>query len=1009
MSLDATSDAGAIGNGASRSPMPSSGDALLEVIRATDNVDAVWDSWRDVASTVVVERIVAAADGMPRLVARDGGAALPCARRLVELADRTGDARAAATARLGLAIACSYGNAFKDALVTLDDAARRAVDDAVLSARVQMARMHALARLGQLDDAAHAGERALEALDDERHRDVAAKAQANLGVIERMRQRPERAIERFRAALATWGPDPIGRAQLTSNLAEALLELDRFTAAEEAFRAALTALVTAGSEQAARIVEGNLADLLARQGRLKEALEHYERVRRCFIAENARGDAARLQAEEADAFAQTGLTQEAIVEYRSALPDLEACGLVAEAIRARLGLVRALARSGRRDEAQRVLEEGPSRDAIPAAYLGRVHRCEGEISRMRGDLRGAERAFLAAIAAASKQPIEQAICAAGLATVMLAEGRAGDALPHVEAALAIASQRLCRPLEADLLDLKARCLCGVGRGDAAIATWRDSLQRYETLRGTLQAERHRVAFTASHAAAAESFLVELLRRGDRASLLEAVAVAERVRGRSLLELVAGTADFAAIAAAEADDPTAAELLREAAEIRHEANALFSRIERDPEAAISDTWRAHVLALEARGRVVESRLGATHRLSGLLASPPDAPAIERLARPGMALVSYVVANGRLLGFAVVGGCAHGADLGDVVSIADAVERWRFQVHRSLVSTHSTPSSSRAARLEADLVAASAALGQLVLEPLWRHVRDVAAIEFVPAGPLHAASFATLVVDGAPLIDTHEVASVPSAGLLASLRATNTRPVGRTLVVGVADDAAPAIAGEARAIAAVEPNSTLVVGTEATVARVSELAASADLVHLAAHGRFVPESPIHSGIRLSDRWFTVRDALSLRLPGSIVVLSGCDTGRVSVDGGDEVTGLLRGFFAAGARSIVLSSWPVHDEATVELMTAFHQSLGTGRGGATHTGRDSLADGRMSSAAALRAAMLDVRQRRPRTVEWGAFASVGDVGTGALGARVAGAGTVVGCDSRVSEIGCQSSGER
>jgi CHAT domain-containing protein len=45
------------------------------------------------------------------------------------------------------------------------------------------------------------------------------------------------------------------------------------------------------------------------------------------------------------------------------------------------------------------------------------------------------------------------------------------------------------------------------------------------------------------------------------------------------------------------------------------------------------------------------------------------------------------------------------------------------------------------------------------------------------------------------------------------------------------------------------------------------------------------------------------------------------------GDEILGLVRGFLAAGATSLVVSLWAVNDRATAQLMTAFYQQLQAG----------------------------------------------------------------------------------
>ena len=75
--------------------------------------------------------------------------------------------------------------------------------------------------------------------------------------------------------------------------------------------------------------------------------------------------------------------------------------------------------------------------------------------------------------------------------------------------------------------------------------------------------------------------------------------------------------------------------------------------------------------------------------------------------------------------------------------------------------------------------------------------------------------------------------------------------------------------------------------------------------------------------------------------------------------ELFGLLRGFLAAGVRSVAASLWPADDAATAALMVRFYSLLAGGR----------------TKAAALRTAQREVRDRYPHPYHWAAFALVGE----------------------------------
>jgi CHAT domain-containing protein len=84
-----------------------------------------------------------------------------------------------------------------------------------------------------------------------------------------------------------------------------------------------------------------------------------------------------------------------------------------------------------------------------------------------------------------------------------------------------------------------------------------------------------------------------------------------------------------------------------------------------------------------------------------------------------------------------------------------------------------------------------------------------------------------------------------------------------------------------------------------------------------------------VLLADDDLTLVDILSLRLGARMVVLSACEGAIGQRYPGDEIMGLARAFFMAGAQTVVASLWPVEDASASELMGRFYRRLGTGGG--------------------------------------------------------------------------------
>jgi tetratricopeptide (TPR) repeat protein len=214
---------------------------------------------------------------------------------------------------------------------------------------------------------------------------------------------------------------------------------------------------------------------------------------------------------------------------------------------------------------------------------------------------------------------------------------------------------------------------------------------------------------------------------------------------------------------------------------------------------------------------------------------------------------------------------------------------------------------------------------LLEQATRHLAGAARVVFVPGGSGYLIPWATLTEragwrqsDGSPI----PLVNIPSLTVLKLVRRRSTSGKGRPMVVGDPQDNMYFGVAEADAIAAML-DVTPLIGRRADKVTVLNRLPDASIAHLAAHAYFVPGAPLDAGVRLADQDLTARDLMGCALQADLIVLSCCDTGRTEVLGGDEVAGLTMALLQAGARSVLVSLWPVSGAATAVLMSSFYEA--------------------------------------------------------------------------------------
>jgi len=429
-------------------------------------------------------------------------------------------------------------------------------------------------------------------------------------------------------------------------------------------------------------------------------------------------------------------------------------------------------------------------------------------------------------------------------------------------------------------------------------------------------------------------------------------------------------------------------------------------------------RDSIARIESRREELESTLSEHNAEFRADVRPVTLDAVQAAIPGDAALVEYAVfrpfdpgaeRNGEAYGAPhyaayVIGkhGPPTGVDLGAVEDVDAVVSRLRDSLR--------DPDSK-------DVVARARALDERILHPLRASVNGATRLLISPDGALNLVPFEALVDEhGRYLIERYSTSYLTSGRDLLRAQIDRAR-AGKAVIVAdplfgdpavtaarrphtaaretrrsvtgggsVSDLYFSPLAGtaiEGRAIKALFPDATLLMGRRATKAEVQRVTAPS-ILHIASHGFFLDDvaggtpgtaaqNPLlRSGVALAganmpgdehgNGILTALEAAGLDLWGThLVTLSACDTGVGDVHNGEGVYGMRRAFMLAGAETLVMSLWPVGDAVARDTMVAYYGQLrsGVGRGDA------------------LRHAKLSVL-RRPATRHpyyWAAFIQSGD----------------------------------
>ncbi len=408
-------------------------------------------------------------------------------------------------------------------------------------------------------------------------------------------------------------------------------------------------------------------------------------------------------------------------------------------------------------------------------------------------------------------------------------------------------------------------------------------------------------------------------------LADAFAVSERARARMLLEVMAER---------NADRRVSPEAL------------LKQRLRERFEESTAGGDSAQVRVVGEELRVLQDSLATLERRGTRTGQPGTAihPAPASLADiqqrllgdSGTTLLTIFWGDSSVFGWSVTGTTIRGRRLGSSDSLQAMVEFLRRAIER--------PGS-------ADWRPAAARLYRDILLPL--RAGENPTLLAIVDGPLAQLPLEVLLPDvtAEPLGATHRIVYGPSATVLAELSESNARPAWERAILAVgnpqgnsaspasmavrgtaarrpslpyAEEEAGALAGLYRAAGA-----DLLTGRSGTVDRWLGLRPERyRYLHFATHASVNDREPDQSHLVMANGLLDPPAIRRLQLTAELVTLSACETALGRRVRGEGVVGLSHAFLSAGARSVLVSLWPVTDRSTLRFMTELYRRLHAGQ---------------------------------------------------------------------------------
>jgi tetratricopeptide (TPR) repeat protein len=671
----------------------------------------------------------------------------------------------------------------------------------------------------------------------------------------------------------------------------------------------------------------NVAYLYYRRGDYLQALQLYQKTRQYCERVADQYHAALCDLDQAEMYLDLRLNGEGTQLAQQALSSFESMDLGYEAAKALLWLGIAAHQNGKPFLALDMFARAQERmrKQENAVWVALLDFYGGTILQQEGRFHEALRSCIAAHSFFSSFPNSGKAIQVQLllATLHLALGDVRSAEDCCASAITVAGRLKSLFLLTQGYAIRGQIEEGRGSISAAIGMYSDALQWLEKSPSQPRGEEVKLCSSKNRLELYEALVSLTASASPNEHTPEAIfSLVEKAKSRELAELLAFRANVV-----PAPSKSRSSLVEHVRSLRNELNWYYGQVDTadlrtsDNSAEQAPDMRLRIHELEEALMKTLGELRAADEEFFALQNASTIPLndIRKVIRADEMIVEFYEARGRIYACLIGNDTLRIAPTGRRETIREMLRSLRSQFAKL------TRGNGQPARFPdpppQGIQSTLSALYRELIRPIRGEI-DGHRLIIVPHGALHYLPFHALF-DGSRYLGENHVLSFAGSASQYYLSCRKQTDVHERDLILAARDLEEQADATAR-IGNVLPDARIFLGETANVQSLERYGRESRFIHVNTRLQVRRDNPLFSKFMIGNTQISILDTYNLRLPCSLVGLSGTGADIDPAGNGNEIHALAQGLEYAGAQTVLMPLWNVPGEPLVQFLEHFYRSV-------------------------------------------------------------------------------------